>query len=171
MAGIAGDSPMLTIIDYSRPSTERRFWVFDLEHRRLLFKELVAHGQGTGDNIALHFSNEVGSHATSLGLFRTVAEPYNGKHGYSLRLDGLEPGFNDRARERMIIIHGAWYVSEDFARSNGRLGRSWGCPALDIAVARRVIDTIRGGSLLFAYGPDLRWLQTSANDSLRHRGP
>jgi hypothetical protein len=159
-AGLAGGSPLLTVIDYSRPSTERRLWVFDLERRRLLFEELVAHGKGTGENLAVRFSNDHRSLATSLGLFRT-AETYTGANGYSLRLDGLEPGFNDRARERTIVMHGAPYVSEAFARRHGRLGRSWGCPALDRAVARRVIDTIRGGSLVFAYGPDPRWLQVS----------
>jgi hypothetical protein len=160
--GVAGDSALLTIIDYSRPSTERRLWVFDLERRRLLFEELVAHGKGTGENMAVRFSNDHRSLATSLGLFRT-AETYRGANGYSLRMDGLEPGFNDRARERAIVMHGAPYVSEAFAKAHGRLGRSWGCPALSAGVAQKVIDTIRGGSLVFAYGPDPRWLQATGS--------
>ena len=108
--------------------------------------------------MAVRFSNDHRSLATSLGLFRT-AETYRGANGYSLRMDGLEPGFNDRARERAIVMHGAPYVSEAFAKAHGRLGRSWGCPALSAGVAQEVIDTIRGGSLVFAYGPDPRWPQ------------
>jgi hypothetical protein len=152
---------LLTVIDYSMASTKRRLWVFDLETQVVLFNELVAHGQNTGGNRAKHFSNDEGSHKSSVGVFRT-GRTYRGKHGYSLRLDGLEPGFNDLARERAIVIHGADYVTEDFIDANGRLGRSWGCPALDPAVAQDVIDTIRGGSLLVAYYPDDAWLSESA---------
>jgi hypothetical protein len=151
---------LLTIIDYSLPSTQSRLWVLDLANRRQLFRELVAHGRGSGDDRAVRFSNEPGSHESSLGLFLT-GEAYSGSNGYSLRLDGLEPDFNDRARERAIVMHGAPYVSPAVARSMGRLGRSWGCPALRTGVARDVIDSIKGGSLVFVYYPDDRWERTS----------
>ena len=134
-AGVVNNPGTLTVIDYSKPSTARRMWVFDLTAQTLLYEELVAHGRGSGDNIATSFSNKDGSHQTSLGLF-VAAEPYIGQNGYSLRLDGLERGVNDRARERAIVIHGAAYVSDDLARSIGRLGRSWGCPAVREGVAR-----------------------------------
>jgi len=150
----------LTVIDYSLPSTRKRLWVLDLAERRVLFHELVAHGRGSGDNVATAFSNRSGSLQSSLGLFLT-GETYSGKHGYTLRLQGLEPGINDRAEERAIVIHGAWYVSEEFASRHGRLGRSWGCPALDRKVSRKLIDAIKGGSLLFVYYPDRSWLKGS----------
>jgi hypothetical protein len=150
--GLAKDPRTLTVIDYSLPSTEKRLWVFDLGTRELLFHELVAHGKNTGDNRATRFSNTMNSKQTSLGLFVT-ANTYVGSNGYSLRMQGLDRGFNDRAMERAIVIHGAPYVSEAFARSQGRIGRSWGCPALDQKVSRQVIDTIKGGDLVFAYAP------------------
>ncbi len=151
----------LTIIDYSLPSTEPRLWVLDLERGAVAFRERVAHGRNTGENSAAIFSNVDGSHQSSIGLFRT-AETYIGANGYSLRLDGLEPGINDRARERQIVIHGADYVSEDFIAKTGRLGRSWGCPALPVATAKPLIDTIRGGTLLFSWYPDPKWLSSSS---------
>jgi hypothetical protein len=159
-AGAVANDRLLTVIDYSKASTEPRLWVLDLERERVLFEELVAHGRGSGENFATHFSNREGSHQTSLGLFRT-ADTYVGSNGYSLRLDGLEAGVNDRARERAIVMHGAPYVSEFNLRTVGRLGRSHGCPALRPAIARTVIDTIKQGSLVFAYYPDKQWLQGS----------
>lgn len=151
---------VLTVIDYSRPSTTPRLWVFDLDHRKLLFEELVAHGQRTGENLAAHFSNVSGSLMSSLGLFRT-AGTYQGRNGYSLRLQGLEPGFNDHSEDRAIVMHGAAYVSESIVDRLGRLGRSWGCPAVRRGIARSLIDSIKGGSLLFIYYPDKEWLQRS----------
>jgi hypothetical protein len=159
--GLADRDDRLTVIDYSRPSTERRLWVFDLETGALIFHELVAHGRGSGEDQATRFSNRDGSHQTSLGLFRT-GETYNGGNGYSLRLHGLEPGINDLALARTIVIHGAPYVSAEFARRQGRLGRSWGCPALELRRARPVIDEIRDGSLLFAYYPQREWLTAAS---------
>jgi hypothetical protein len=150
----------LTVIDYSKPSSERRLWVFDLKTKQLLYEELVAHGQGSGANVATHFSNDNESHQTSLGLFVT-RDTYIGKNGYSLRLDGLDRGFNDQARDRAIVMHGAPYVSEAFVKTTGRLGRSWGCPAVSELVARKMIDTVKGGGLVFAYYPDSGWLKTS----------
>jgi L,D-transpeptidase-like protein len=148
--GIAGKSDLLTVIDYSLPSTTPRLWVLDLSRGKVLFHELVAHGAGSGEKFATHFSNVDDSRATSLGLFVT-GETYEGGNGYSLKLKGLEEGVNDRAEERHIVMHGAWYVSADHARQYGMLGRSWGCPALPQADAKPVIDTIKGGSFVFAY--------------------
>jgi hypothetical protein len=150
----------LTIIDYSLPSTERRLWVLDLAQGKVLFRELVAHGRSTGENLARAFSNQPGSYQSSLGVFLTGAT-YIGKHGLSLRLHGLEPGINDHAEERAIVMHAADYVSEDLALTQGRIGRSQGCPAVRPAVARKLIDTIRGGTLVFAYYPDARYEQAS----------
>ncbi|HEV8395737.1 MAG TPA: murein L,D-transpeptidase catalytic domain family protein [Vicinamibacterales bacterium] len=159
-SGSIPDLATLTVIDYSRPSTEKRMWVFDLRTRALLYEELVAHGRGSGDNVATSFSNQAESHQSSLGLFRTE-DTYVGKNGYSLRLRGLDAGFNDRAFDRAIVIHGAPYVSDTFARAQGRLGRSWGCPALREGIAREVIDTVKGRGLVFAYYPDPAWLAES----------
>jgi hypothetical protein len=159
-AGAVEAPSTLTVIDYSKPSTAKRLWVFDLHARKLLYEELVAHGMGTGDNFARHFSNENDSHQTSLGLFVT-RDTYVGSNGYSLRLDGLDEGVNDRARDRAIVMHGAPYVSDEFIKTNGRLGRSWGCPALREGVARQLIDRVKGGSLVFSYYPDQDWLSSS----------
>ncbi|WP_235318761.1 murein L,D-transpeptidase catalytic domain family protein [Lysobacter sp. A03] len=150
----------LAVIDYSLPSTQKRMWVFDVEQPGLLYAEHVAHGQGSGENMSKRFSNVDGSHQTSLGLFRT-AETYVGGNGYSLRMDGLEPGVNDNARDRLIVIHGAPYVNPEQAQRQGRLGRSYGCPALRPQVAREVIDTIKNDQLVFAYYPDDPWLKGS----------
>jgi len=155
------DNPStLTIIDYSKPSTQPRMWVLDLQARRLLYEELVSHGQGSGDNLATRFSNTPDSHQTSIGLFVTETT-YVGRNGYSLKLNGLEPGFNDRARERAIVMHGAPYVNLGITKSLGRLGRSHGCPAVRDAVARELIDRVKGGNLVFSYYPDVKWLETS----------
>ncbi|AKC85576.1 murein L,D-transpeptidase catalytic domain family protein [Pseudoxanthomonas suwonensis] len=154
------DPHRLGVIDYSRPSTEPRLWVFDLAGRKLLFEEWVAHGRNSGENLTERFSNRDGSYMTSLGGF-TAQETYMGGNGYSLRLRGLEPGFNDRARDRAIVIHGAPYVNPAAARLQGRLGRSLGCPAVRPAVARHLIDSIQGGTFVFAYYPDREWLQGS----------
>jgi hypothetical protein len=153
-------SEILTVIDYSRPSTEPRLFVIDVAARRLLHVERVAHGKGSGENATERFSNASGSHMTSLGVFR-AAETYTGQHGLSLRLDGLEPGFNDRARERAIVMHGAAYVNDAIVAAQGRLGRSWGCPAVRPAIAKKLIDTIKDGSLVVAYYPDSDWLARS----------
>jgi hypothetical protein len=150
----------LTVIDYSRPSVEPRLWVFDYATGDMLYKELVAHGRNTGENMARHFSDTLDSRQSSIGLFVTDTT-YVGSNGYSLRLDGLEPGFNGNARPRAIVMHGAPYVNAEIARSQGRIGRSWGCPALREAVARQVIDTIRGGGVIFSYYPDEEWLKSS----------
>jgi len=149
--GLITKPGFLTVIDYTRPSTEPRMWVLDLDTHRVRYHELVAHGRGSGGNVAHSFSNQEGSLMSSLGLFLTDVS-YVGTNGYSLRLRGLEPGMNDRAYERAIVIHGADYVSEATVAHLGRLGRSWGCPAVRTPVARELIDTIKGGSVVFAYG-------------------
>jgi len=149
-------NPLLTVIDYALPSSERRLWVIDFATRRVLFHEFVAHGRGSSDEASpdrlVRFGNEPASLRSSRGVFLTGAT-YTGQHGRSLELVGLEPGVNDRALERRIVMHPADYASASYrAASGGRLGRSWGCPALDPAVAGPLIDRIAGGSVLFVDG-------------------
>lgn len=158
--GLVRRRDLITIIDYSIPSTEPRLFTFNLRTRKLLFRELVAHGKNSGGLLTKFFSNEPNSLATSLGLFVTE-DTYMGSNGYSLRLRGLEPGVNDRATERAIVMHGARYVNAAIGKMLGRLGRSWGCPAVRSEVARKLIDTIRGGTPIFAYYPQKSWLMSS----------
>lgn len=155
-----GDSQRLAVIDYSLPSSTPRLWIFDLASNRLLFRELVAHGRNTGDNLATRFSNELNSRTSSIGLFRT-RDTYQGSNGYSLRMEGLEPGFNDRAEERAIVMHGAPYVNDEQVRKFGRIGRSWGCPAVRMGVAKQIIDVMKGGQFVFSFYPDSKWLSAS----------
>jgi hypothetical protein len=154
------ERPLLTVIDYSLPSSDHRLWVIDVANNTVLFNELVAHGENSGDALAVAFSNVNGSRQSSIGLFRTE-QTYVGAHGLSLVLDGLEPGVNDQARERHIVMHGAQYVNDDVVATYGRLGRSWGCPALPAPVTPSIVDSIRNGSAVFAYYPDAEWLQSS----------
>jgi hypothetical protein len=149
-----------TVIYYSKPFNQKRLWVFDLTKGELMYEELVAHGQGSGSERSTLFSNLPDTHQSSLGLFVTDTT-YVGRNGYSLRMDGLDAGVNDRARERAIVMHGAPYVSDEFVKANGRLGRSWGCPALRNDIAREIIDRIKGGGLVFAYYPDSEWIKSS----------
>lgn len=155
----------LTIIDYSLPSYEERLWVIDMATMTVLFEEIVSHGMGRprgsgGDmETAKDFSNNHGSKKSSLGLFVT-AETYEGGHGYTLRLDGLEGGVNDNARDRLIVIHGAHYVTDDRADDH-LVGRSWGCPVVRPEISRELIDAIKGGSALWIYYPDAEWLEES----------
>jgi hypothetical protein len=146
---------VLTVIDYSLPSRQRRLWVLDLARGVVLEHELVAHGSGSGGDLARVFSNRQGSNQSSLGTFVTGAT-YLGKHGMSLRLYGLDGDLNDRAAARAIVVHGADYVSEGAITRLGRLGRSQGCPALSAAAAPRIIRLIRGGTVIFAYHPSAR---------------
>lgn len=149
---------LLTVIDYSLPSSERRLWVVDPRTSEVLFHEFVAHGRGSADpsnpDLAVRFGNAPSSKRTSLGTFLT-GDTYTGEHGHSLELDGLERGVNDLARRRRIVIHPADYVGAEFRRrSGGRVGRSFGCPALDPSVAVKLIDRIRGGSVIVAAAED-----------------
>lgn len=151
---------ILTLVDFSKPSTEERFYVFDMRHKKLLFTSLVSHGKNSGGNYATSFSNENGSLKSSLGFFLTE-NTYQGKNGYSLILNGLEKGINDRAKERAIVIHGAAYSNPSAIASSGRLGRSFGCPALPQTVSKPIINTIKGGSLLFIYANNQNYLTYS----------
>lgn len=156
----ADPADRLAVIDYSLPSSEKRMWIFDLQDKKLVLHDFVAHGNRSGNNFATSFSNTNGSHQSSIGLFRT-SESYQGKHGYSLRMDGLEPGFNDRARERAIVIHSADYVNPDWIQTQGRIGRSQGCPAVRPEIGRTVVDNLKGGQFMFSWYPDQQWLQSS----------
>ncbi len=167
---------LLVFIDYRKPSSEKRFFVVDLKKKRILFKSLVAHGRNSGERLACRFSNRPGSYKSCLGFFVTE-EPYFNSHGYSLNIKGVEPGINDKAEKRRIVIHGAAYVSEQFIKKYGRLGRSLGCPALPMKLARPVIDTIKNGSCLFIFGNDRGYFAKSrmvdagsAMDYFNHAG-
>jgi hypothetical protein len=161
--------PLLTVIDYSLPSTMERLWVFDLATRRLLFHELVAHGRNSGEDLAQSFSNEDGSLMSSLGAFVT-GTAYTGRNGYSLRLRGIEPGLNDRAEARAIVLHGAPYVCEEVAHALGRLGRSHGCPAVRSEIARTLIDEVKDRTLVYAWHPSMHAIPGLDAAALSPRG-
>jgi hypothetical protein len=144
---------VLTIIDFDLPSTEKRLWVIDMTTSSILFHTYVAHGKNSGELYANQFSNESESFKSSLGFYST-GEVYNGKHGKSLKLDGLEKGINDNARNRGIVIHAADYVSDFFIKAHNRLGRSQGCPALPIEFTEKIINKIKGKSCLYIYYPN-----------------
>jgi hypothetical protein len=156
-----GDSHHLTIIDYSLPSTTTRMWVIDLHTNRILFREKVAHGVGSGELYATKFSDQVNSRQSSIGMYLTAEDGYVGRHGYALRLQGLEPGFNQHAMERAIVLHSAPYISDEYIERHGYLGQSWGCPAINPKDLHRVVNTIKGRSLLFAYANVPNWLHQS----------
>ncbi|MDR7371817.1 murein L,D-transpeptidase catalytic domain family protein [Flavobacterium aquidurense] len=143
---------ILTLIDFSLSSNTKRLWVIDLATNTILFQSLVAHGRNTGEEYASAFSNSDSSYKSSLGFYST-GEIYQGKHGASLRLDGLENGVNDHARGRGVVMHGADYVSESFIRNNKRLGRSQGCPAIPFELTNKIIQTIKDKSCLYIYHP------------------
>ena len=151
---------LLTIIDFTKPSTEKRFYTIDLDQQLLKFYTYVSHGKNTGENLAKSFSNTVHSNQSSLGFYVT-AETYTGSKGYSLKLDGFEKGYNDNLRERAVVMHDADYVSEFWIKKNGRLGRSQGCPALPKEIAKEVIETIKNNTVIFAYYNDMDYLKTS----------
>lgn len=151
---------VLTLIDFSLPSTAKRLFVFDMAQHRLLYSSVVAHGKNSGENYATSFSNEYGSYKSSLGFYLT-ASTYQGRNGYSLILDGLEKGINDRARERAIVVHGAAYANPSVASRGGRLGRSFGCPALPQELSRPIIDAIKGGSVMYIYADKPEYLAQS----------
>ena len=145
-------SNLLTIVDYSKASTQKRLFVLDMTTGEVLINSLVAHGRRSGQNYATDFSNKEESHKSSLGFYVTL-NTYVGENGYSLKLKGCETGINDKAYDRAIVLHGADYVSEKFIQQNGYLGRSYGCPAVPKAINKKLIDVIRGGSCMFLYYP------------------
>ncbi len=163
--GIGTDAERLAIIDYTIPSREQRMWVIDMEAGRLLFEEHVAHGQGSGHDIPTAFSDIEGSRQTSLGLFLTD-KTYQGGNGYSLKLHGLSKGFNESAMRRYIVMHGARYVNPDAAEKMGRLGRSWGCPAVRTEVAIPMIDALKGGHFIYSHGPGTERLAECGADRI-----
>lgn len=152
--------PILTLIDFSKASTEKRLFVFDIEKKKLLYSSVVSHGRNSGENYATSFSNQTGSYKSSLGFYLTE-NTYQGKNGFSLILNGLEKGINDKAKERAIVVHGAAYANPSVVTS-GRLGRSFGCPALPQAVTKPIINTIKDGSVMFIYANNAKYLAQSS---------
>lgn len=151
---------LITIFDLSKPSKEERIYIIDLQMRKVLMRSLCSHGGNSGEMYAHSFSNDISSHMTSLGFY-IAAETYTGKNGYSLKLDGLEPGFNDNARERAVVIHGADYAEYSFLQGNSYLGRSQGCPALPRGNNDKIINLMKNGSCLFIYAPNNSYLKKS----------
>lgn len=158
--GIIAKRGLLSIADFSLPSTQQRFFVVDMQRGKLLFKTWVAHGRNSGRIYATDFSNIPASYKSSLGFYLTL-QPYYGDKGYALKLKGMEKGINDKAYERAIVIHGADYVNGSIAATQGYLGRSLGCPALPFELNKKVIDTIREGSCFFIYHPNPAYLNNS----------
>lgn len=158
--GVAMKQQLLTVIDYSKPSTAKRLWVFDLKNNKTIFNTWVSHGRNSGGIIPYSFSNTIGSLKSSIGVFLTDAA-YYGSRGYSMRIKGLERGINDNVYERHVVLHGAAYINADTIRKYGQVGRSWGCPAVSTSLVRPLINTIKDKSLLFVYYPDKNWLKRS----------
>ena len=158
---------VVSIIDFSKPSTEKRLFIIDIENQKVIYHTYVSHGKNSGVNIPTKFSNRIGSNQSSLGFYRT-AETYIGKHGYSLMLDGMEEGINDNARKRAIVIHGAKYVSEEFIKKYNRLGRSWGCPAVSDELSKEIIDIIKEGSCLYIYAPNIDYSKYYSESGLNN---
>jgi len=151
---------IVAIIDFSQPSNKKRLYVLDLKNYKVLFNTLVAHGKNSGREWASSFSNQVSSLKSSTGFYIT-GDTYIGNNGYSLRLEGLERGINDKAFERTIVMHGADYVSQDYVNAQGFIGRSWGCPAVPVKETVPIINSIKNGACLFIYSPDQRYLSDS----------
>jgi hypothetical protein len=150
---------IITVIDFSKPSSQKRLFVIDLKKDKILFQSLVAHGRNSGLEYATSFSNDNDSHKSSLGFYITM-NTYSGECGYALKLKGCDKGFNDHAYERAIVIHGSQYVTEDFLHSNGFLGRSFGCPALPEKISKKIINVIKNGSCVFLYHPSANIYKT-----------
>lgn len=158
--GRLNSDSLLTIIDFTKSSREKRMFVVDLKSMQVVFNTVVSHGMNSGAEYARHFSNKMNSHQSSLGFYVT-GEPYKGSNGYSLKLDGVEQGFNDKAMDRAIVIHGAPYANERIIQVKGYLGRSHGCPALPQQLSKHVINSIKQGNLVFVYYPDQKYLKES----------
>lgn len=158
--GVGIKKPIITVIDYTMASTKKRLWVLDIDKKKVLYTSMVAHGKNSGENYTTAFSNKAGSLQTSVGVFLTE-NTYIGHCGYTLRLQGLEKGFNDKAKDRLIVFHGAPYVNNQFAAVSGRIGRSWGCPAVEKHLATPIINTIKNGTLIFSFANFSPWLKQS----------
>ena len=151
---------ILAICDFSQPSNKKRLYVLDLANNKVLLTSYVAHGRGSGAEYAMRFSNRSRSHQSSLGFY-TTSSIYYGEHGLSLRLQGLEPGFNNLAMKRNIVVHGATYISDDYLNTNKYMGRSYGCPAVPENECAEIIDLIKNGSCFFIYHPTKKYIQSS----------
>ncbi|SHK31357.1 L,D-transpeptidase catalytic domain [Hymenobacter psychrotolerans DSM 18569] len=162
---LTDDKQLLTVIDFELPSTEKRLWVLDLAAKEVKFHTLVAHGHNSGENVATTFSNQNESNMSSLGFYVTQGE-YVGKHGRSLKLNGVDEGFNTNALARAVVMHGADYVSEEFIQQYGRLGRSLGCPALPMDEKDEIIEAVNGGTCMFLNGPDQSYSSKYLNEDV-----
>lgn len=158
--GLVNNDHLVAIIDFSLPSTEKRFYIIDIIQQCVVSTSLVAHGKNSGENYATMFSNRMGSHKSSLGFF-TTGSTYYGQNGYSLVLNGLDTAFNEKAGPRAIVIHGATYVSGEYIHKYGRLGRSFGCPALPVESCHEMINLIKNGVMIFGYYPDAEYFKKS----------
>ena len=158
--GMLKNDRIISIVDFSLPSNRKRLFILDLKSFKLLFVTYVAHGKNSGVDFAFYFSNSAESNKSSVGFYTTL-NTYTGTHGYSLRLNGFEKGFNDQAQERDIVIHNADYVSENVIKSQGYIGRSLGCPAISPDIYKQVISSIKNGTCLFIYGNDSRYVMNS----------
>ncbi len=157
---LSSETNILSICDFSRSSTDYRLWIIDLDRKKILYHTYVAHGQKSGEEFATSFSNQLNSHQSSLGFYVT-GETYDGKHGLSMRLHGMDNGYNSAALDRGIVVHGAEYVCNNFVNEHNRLGRSWGCPAVDATLSAEIIETIKDSTCLFIYYPDKKYLASS----------
>lgn len=151
---------ILCIANFNVSANQKRLWIVDVHHKKVLYHSLVSHGKGSGQEYARKFSNDVGSHQSSLGFYIT-GDTYTGAHGLSLYLDGMEDGINSNARQRAVVIHGASYVSTSFIKKYGRLGRSHGCPALPVSSCEEMIKTIKGGAALYIHADDEKYFETT----------
>ena len=158
--GLLTNTSILSIVDYSKPSSEKRLYIIDLQKVQVLYKTYVSHGAKSGKEFAHQFSNSIASNKSSLGFYETL-DTYIGGNGYSLKLQGIESGFNDNANKRAIVLHGAPYVDERLVKTQGYIGRSWGCPAVPPALHRAIIDKIKNGTCLFIYSPNTQYLSHS----------
>ena len=157
---LSNNKQILSVVDFTKSSTENRLWIIDMKAKKVIYNTYVAHGQGSGMDFATTFSNVDGTHASSLGFYVT-SDTYNGAHGNSLRLNGMDKGFNDAALSRGIVMHAADYVSKGNIAGQGRLGRSWGCPAVAPELAQPIINTIKGGTCLFIYHSTAQYQKTA----------
>lgn len=158
--GLIAKENILSVVDFSQSSKNKRLYILDIENKEILVNTYVAHGRNSGKEFATNFSNSVSSLKSSLGFFVTKAT-YYGEHGLSLRIDGMEPGINDNAEKRAVVIHGADYLGDRYLKGNPFSGRSWGCPAVPSAQSNEIIDMIKDGTVMFIYHPTQKYLSKS----------